>query len=164
MYLKELTGVLEEIGSRFDNVVLRIVCDDFFGLNNMEVEKCRWSGQTQVLDLVTSDIGLAPLPDNRFTRGKCGFKILQYAAAGLPVIASPVGVNAEYVDDGVTGFHAASISAWINGIGRLLDNAGLRNSMGRQGSTWVESFDVGVIAKRFTDLIKESLRDDGYSD
>jgi glycosyltransferase involved in cell wall biosynthesis len=163
-YLAEIKPAIEEIGSRFDNVVLRIICDDFFGLNNMEVEECRWSAQTQVRDLVTSDIGLAPLPDNRFTRGKCGFKILQYAAAGLPVIASPVGVNAQYVGDGVTGFHAAGISDWVNGIGRLLENAGLTKSMGRQGRTWVESFDVGVIGKRLTDLIKESLQDDGYSD
>ena len=101
-YLAEIKPTLEEIGSRFDNVILRIICDNFIDLRKMPVEKCPWSEQTQVIDLATSDIGLAPLPDNRFTRGKCGFKVLQYAAAGLPVVASPVGVNTEYISDGIT--------------------------------------------------------------
>jgi hypothetical protein len=94
-YLAELKPVLEEIGSRFDNVVLRIVCDDFFALRNTPVEKCLWSRETRGIDLATSDIGLAPLPDNRFTRGKCSFKVLEYSCAGLPVVASPIGTNAE---------------------------------------------------------------------
>jgi len=156
-YLAEIKPALEEIGSHFDNVILRIICDDFFGLNSMEIEERRWSEQTQVSDLVTSDIGLAPLPDNRFTKGKCGFKILQYAAAGLPVIASPVGVNAEYVGDAVTGFHAASTSEWVNSISRLIEDAELRKSMGRQGRNWVQSFDFAVIGNRLAELIKEAL-------
>jgi len=72
-YLAQLKPVLEEIGSRFDNVVLRIICDEFLCLKNMEVEKRLWSRDTRGIDLATSDIGLAPLPDNRFTRGKCSF-------------------------------------------------------------------------------------------
>lgn len=156
-YLGQIKPALEEIGSRFDKVVLRIICDEFFGLQNIKVERCQWSERTQVSDLATSDIGLAPLPDNRFTRGKCGFKILQYAAAGLPVIASPVGVNAEFVDDGVTGFHAVSLSDWIDCIGKLVKDTGLSRNMGRQGRDWVQSFDFAVIGNRLAELIKEAL-------
>jgi len=83
-YLSKIAPALEEIGRLFDNVVLRIICDDFFDLQNMKVEKRPWSLETQACDLASSDIGLAPLCDNRFTRGKCGFKTLQYAASGLP--------------------------------------------------------------------------------
>jgi len=156
-YLAEIKPALEEIGSRFDNVTLRIICDEFFDLNNMKVERCQWSENTQVSALMTSNIGLAPLPDNRFTRGKCGFKILQYAAAGLPVVASPVGVNAKYVSDGVTGFHASNISEWIDRIGKLVKDIEMSRNMGRQGHTWVESFDFAVIGSRLADLIKEAI-------
>ena len=152
-YLAEIKPALEEIGARFNNVVLRIISDEFFDLRNMSVEKHPWSEQTQVNDLVTSDIGIAPLPDNRFTRGKCGFKILQYAAAGLAVITSPIGVNAEYVRHGVTGFHAANTLQWIEKIAELIEKPGLRKTMGREGQEQVKNFSVEVIGKRIVDLI-----------
>ena len=157
MYLKELRNVLEETGSRFDNVVLRIICDDFFDLDNMEVEKRQWSEETQFLDLAESDIGLAPLPDNRFTRGKCGFKVLQYAAAGLPVIASPVGVNAEYVSDGVTGCHAASALEWTERIGRAIKDPQRRRSMGLAARQMAEKFDVSAVGKQLYDIIDKCI-------
>ena len=158
VYLRELKPVLEEIGSRFSDVALRIVCDDFFDLDSMEVERRQWSEQTQFLDLAECDIGLAPLPDNRFTRGKCGFKILQYAAAGLPVIASPVGVNAEYVSDGITGFHASSTLEWIEKLSSTIRNPRQRTSMGLAARQSVEKFDVAVVGRRLYDIIYNCIR------
>ena len=102
--------------------------------------------------------GLAPLPNNRFTRGKCGFKILQYAAAGLAVVASAVGMNAEYVCEGVTGFHAINTSQWIAKTSALLENAELRTKMGREGQANVKNFNIDVIGKRFLDLIARTLQ------
>ena len=157
-YLAEIKPALEEIGSRFDNAVLRIICDDFFDLQNMRVEKHQWHIDTEAVDLITSDIGLAPLPDDRFTRGKCGFKILQYAAAGLPIIASPVGVNAEYVSDGVTGFHAASALEWTERIGNTIKNQQLRKSMGLAARQMVEKFDVSIVGKQLYDIIDKCFR------
>lgn len=156
-YLAELKPALEKIGSRFDNVVLRIICDAFFDLNNLEVEKCLWSLKKEVVDLVTSDIGLAPLPDNRFTRGKCGFKILQYAAAGLPVVASPVGANAEYIQDGTNGFYAVDDSDWIEKISLLLKDSQLRQQMGRAGRQKVKQFDLKVLGKQLVSLVEGCL-------
>ncbi len=156
-YLAEIKFALEEIGTRFDNVVLRIIADEFFDLQNIAVEKHPWSEETQVMDLVTSDIGLAPLPDNRFTKGKCGFKILQYAAVGLPVVASPVGVNAEYVCEGVTGFHAMDIRQWVNKISRLVEDPVLRNRMGQAGNVQVQRFDLSVIGKQLCKLVEKCL-------
>jgi glycosyltransferase involved in cell wall biosynthesis len=156
-YLVEIKFALEEIGTRFDNVVLRIIADEFFDLQNIAVEKHPWSEEMQVIDLVTSDIGLAPLPDNRFTKGKCGFKILQYASAGLPVVASPVGVNAEYVCEGVTGFHAMDIRQWVNKISRLVEDPVLRNRMGQAGNVQVQRFDLSVIGKQLCKLVKKCL-------
>lgn len=154
-YLTEIRPALEEIGSRFENVVLRMICDQFFDLQNMELEKRAWSTETQVPDLISSDIGLAPLPDNRFARGKCGFKILQYAAASLPVVTSPVGVNAEYVTDGVTGYHASSVAQWVDRMTELIQSAKLRKQMGDAGRVYVERFDVDVIGEKLCRLITE---------
>ncbi len=157
-YLAEIKPALEQIGLRYDNVVLRIICDNFFNLKNMEVEKRRWSLGNQVEDLTTSHIGLAPLPDNRFTRGKCGFKILQYQAANLPVIASPVGVNSEYVCNGVMGFHASNIQEWIDRISELIGNIELRKKMSEAGGAQAQRFDINIIGKQLCSLIKECIQ------
>ena len=154
-YLKGIKPALEEIGSRFDNIVLRVVCDDFFDLENMEVEKCHWSLKNQAEYLATSDIGLAPLPDNRFTRGKCGFKILQYQAAHLPVVTSPVGVNAEYVTDGVTGYWALDNHQWIDRIGELIGNAKLRKRMANASQRHIDGFDIRAIGSQLCDILTE---------
>jgi len=156
-YLAEIKPALEQIGSRFNNAILRIVCDDFFDLKNMDVEKYQWSLEKQAVDLAASHIGLAPLPDNRFTRGKCGFKILQYEAASLPVVASPVGVNSEYVRDNVTGLFAISIQEWIEKITQLIMNPQLRKQMGKEGLVQVKNFDTGIIGKKLVELITKCL-------
>jgi glycosyltransferase involved in cell wall biosynthesis len=160
-YLAEIVPALSEIGSQFSNVVLRIICDDFLDVPNLRVEKRQWFSDKQAADLAACDIGLAPLPDNRFTRGKCGFKVLQYGACGLPVVASPVGVNAEYVVDGVTGFHARSIPEWIDTISRLVTNRQLRMQMGREGRVKVERFDVKIIGEQLLGLLKRHLNSAG---
>ena len=156
-YLAEIKPALEEVGRQLHNIILRIICDNFFDLQNMPVEKRVWSWQTEPIDLATTDIGLAPLPDNLFTRGKCGFKILQYASAGLPVIASPVGVNAEYVNCGITGFHATSIPQWIESISRLIKSEGLRKNMSLAARRQVEKFDISVVGKRLLNIIENCI-------
>jgi glycosyltransferase involved in cell wall biosynthesis len=158
-YLAEIKPALEQIGVRYKNVVLRIICDDFFNLKRMKVEKCRWSLESQVKDLTTSSIGLAPLPDNRFTRGKCGFKILQYQAAGLPVIASPVGVNSEYVRDGFTGFYASNKQEWIDRISELIEDFELRREISAAGRIQARRFDSTVVGKELCGLIKGCIAD-----
>lgn len=156
-YLAEIKPALEEIGARFDKVVLRIIADEFLDIEKMSVEKHPWSAETQAHELATSHIGLAPLPENRFTRGKCGFKILQYAAAGLPVITSPVGVNAHYVRDGITGFHASTKQQWVDKTSRMIEHSQARGKMGREALNFVESFDAEIIGKQLASLIRRCL-------
>ncbi|HIJ53296.1 MAG TPA: glycosyltransferase family 4 protein [Planctomycetes bacterium] len=159
-YIAEIKPALEEIGSRFDNVVLRIICDEFLCLKNMEVEKRLWSRDTRVIDLATSDIGLAPLPENRFTRGKCSFKVLEYAAAGLPVVASPVGTNSEYVKDGDTGFLVTDTRQWIDKITQLINQPRLRKQMGQAGMGQAENFNIDIVGKKLSNLITECITKD----
>lgn len=158
-YLAEIKPALEEIGARFDNVILRIIGDEFFDLRNTPVEKRLWSKDTRGVDLATSDIGLAPLPDNRFTRGKCSFKVLEYSSAGIPVVASPIGTNAEYVKDGATGFLVTDTRQWVDKITQLINQPRLRKKMGQEGRAYAEKFDVSVIGKQLTDLISKCLQD-----
>jgi glycosyltransferase involved in cell wall biosynthesis len=158
--LKHLRGIvpaLEELGRRFPQVRLRIVSNEFLDLKSMPVEQRPWSRETEVADLVSSDIGLAPLTDDPFTRGKCAFKILQYQAAGLPVVASPVGVNEQYVRDGATGFLVRDLSQWIDRLAALIENPDLRLALGRAGRRDVEKFDGHVLGEQFCDLILECL-------
>jgi glycosyltransferase involved in cell wall biosynthesis len=154
-YLREIGPALEEIGRQFPHVVLRLICDEFFDLKSMRVEKRPWSKAAEAEDLCTSDIGLAPLPENRFTRGKCGFKILQYQAAGLPVVASPVGVNAQYVRDGVTGYLARNLPQWVDRLRALVENSENRTSLGCCGRREAERFDVSIVGERLCRLVTE---------
>ena len=127
-------------------VVLRVIADAAYEAEARLLAEC--------------DVGVAPLPDTPFTRGKCGFKILQYMAAGLPVIASPVGANADYVREGQTGLHAGSAREWVAAIKRLAADAGLRESMGRAGRRRVEAeFDLAVLAPTVVRLIDGALQD-----
>ncbi len=119
-----------------------------------------WSRDTLGGDLATSDIGLAPLPDNPFTRGKCSFKVLEYSAAGLAVVASPVGTNVSHVRDNVTGFLAANISEWVTEITKLIENPQLRKKMGHAGMKQAANFDVGIIGKKLCGLITECIKKD----
>lgn len=158
-YLEKIKPALEEIGKAYDNVILRIICNKFFDLKFMKVEKCQWSLESQYYDLATSDIGLAPLPNNRFTRGKCGFKILQYQAAALPVVTSPVGINAEFVQDGQTGFYSQDIGQWVEKLRTLLEESNLRQKMGDAGKINVKKFDKKIIGEKLQKLIIDCLEE-----
>jgi glycosyltransferase involved in cell wall biosynthesis len=156
-YLKALKPVLEAIGTRRKDVVLRQICETFLDMDSMPVEKLKWEKEKRGEYLGTADIGLAPLPRDRFTMGKCSFKVLEYGAAGLPVVASPVGTNAEHIIDGVTGLLAGSQGQWEEYLTRLIEDAGLRKKMGQAGRLRAAEYDVNVIAPRFISLIKKAI-------
>lgn len=156
-YLAGIKDALEEIGNKYENVSLRIICDDFFDLQNMPIEKCRWSRKHQAEDLAACDIGLAPLTDDPFSRGKCGFKILQYAATGLAVVASPVGVNKKFIEDAKIGFLACDTSEWVEKLSTLIEDEQLRTQMGSNARMYVKQFDIEAIAQRLCVLIQSLI-------
>lgn len=92
-----------------------------------------WNLQEELTFFSHFDIGVMPLEDSAFARGKCAFKLIQYMAAGLPVVASPVGANCEVVQDGTNGFLASTDEDWISRLRQLIDDAGLRERMGANG-------------------------------
>ena len=102
------------------------------------VESVEWSEDTEIAEVQAMDVGIMPLPDERWAKGKCGYKLIQYMACGLPVIASPVGVNREIVTDGVNGILANGSDEWGVAIDRLLESPAMREAFGRAGRERVE--------------------------
>jgi len=98
-----------------------------------------WSESSEIADLQKMDIGIMPLDDTPWARGKCGYKLIQYMACGLPVIASPVGVNTDIVEHGVNGFLARDEAGWRDALRVLLNDADLRRKMGREGRRKIET-------------------------
>ena len=116
-----------------------------------------WSEETEAEDLRSFDVGIMPLPDTEWERGKCGFKLIQYMACGLPVIASPVGVNKEIIDHGVNGFLAGGTEEWIEYLQKLRENPDLCLKMGAAGRKKVENeYSLQAAAPRLVKLLQEA--------
>jgi glycosyltransferase involved in cell wall biosynthesis len=117
-----------------------------------------WKEATEISELGSIDIGIMPLPDNAWARGKCGYKLIQYGACGLPVIASPVGVNSEIVLEGSTGLLATTRKEWVNALERLLTNDNLRRSLGEAGRQRIENhYSLKVQSPRLIGLLNLTL-------
>jgi glycosyltransferase involved in cell wall biosynthesis len=97
-----------------------------------------WTEDTEVSLIKSMDVGVMPLPDTLWARGKCGYKLIQYMACGVPVVASPVGVNRDIVEHGVNGFLAESDNEWRAAVNALLNDSDLRRRMGAAGRRRVE--------------------------
>ena len=119
--------------ARLAGLSLRVICDRFPDLAGVRVVRREWSINDEALELADADIGINWLPDDSWSRGKCGLKVLQYMAAGLPVVANPVGMNREMVVHGRTGFLASTPEEWADAIERLASNPKLRQAMGQRG-------------------------------
>src|SRR5439155_12595826 len=87
----------------------------------------------------TCDIGIYPLPDDEWARGKCGFKAIQFMASGVPVVAARVGVNRDIIQDGQNGFLATDEDEWVGKLGRLLEDAALRRRFAEAGRRTIEA-------------------------
>jgi hypothetical protein len=113
------------------------------------VEFRRWSLEGELDDYRGIAIGLMPLDDTPWARGKCAFKLLQYLALGLPSIASPVGMNRDVVEDGRTALLASSDRAWVQCLDRLLQDREQRRRLGRAGRQSVlRDFDLPIVSRQ----------------
>lgn len=117
---------------------LRVIGTPNYKIPGVDVEALKWRSETETSDLEPIDIGVMPLPDDQWSKGKCGLKALQYMALGVPTICSPVGVNSDIIQDGENGFLASAKDEWIEKLKRLLDSAELRRKLGAAGRRTVE--------------------------
>jgi glycosyltransferase involved in cell wall biosynthesis len=153
--LEQVSALFDELGQRVADIQLKIVCDRSLTLGHLPVEFCPWREESEAADIARADIGVSWLPADLWSEGKCGLKVLQYMAAGLPVVANPVGLNRTLVRHGETGFLATTPAEWADAVGRLARDPELRRRMGRAGRDLVEaSYQVPLGAAAWLSLLQ----------
>jgi glycosyltransferase involved in cell wall biosynthesis len=153
-YLDLLQKPLKELSCQYA-FKLRVIGTDVFEIPGVNVECVPWSETTEAASLRACDIGVMPLQDSPWERGKCGYKLIQYMACGLPVVASPVGVNCKIVQNGENGYLADTDEAWVNALSKLLRDAYLRQRMGAAGRKRVEEeYCIQQVAPRVVALLR----------
>ncbi|AWM39636.1 hypothetical protein GobsT_20160 [Gemmata obscuriglobus] len=128
--LERFAPTLSAIGRAVPGVRLKLICDRFTEFPPLPVERCVWSEPREAEEIAAADIGIGWVPDDPWSRGKCALKVLQYQAAGLPVVANPVGVQGDFVRDNETGFCASTTDEWIGAVRALAGAATLRKRLG----------------------------------
>jgi glycosyltransferase involved in cell wall biosynthesis len=136
---------------------LRLIGAGDTALAGVAAERLPWREESEAQDIAGFDIGVMPIPDEPFERGKCGYKLVQYMALARPAVASPVGVNVRLIEESGAGFLADGEQQWWDGLFRLISDAGLRRSMGAKGRRLVErDYSVAVTAPKLIALLCET--------
>lgn len=157
-YLYDIEGALQHVLEEHPDVTLRVVCDrkpHFQRIPAGRVEFVPWSLETEVRAVQEMTVGLMPLADSLWTRGKCSYKMLLYMACGVPVAVSPIGMNSEVLRLGDLGYGASSAEEWYEGICSLLqhpDQALAKGNSGRQVA--VTNYSIQVLAPRLAELLR----------
>ncbi len=150
-YLQMLIPVFQHLQSLHKELRLLVIADRQPDIQISNLKFVPWNKETEAEDLLKLDIGVMPLPDNAWSKGKCGFKALQYMAMEIPCVASPVGVNTEIIEHGITGYLATTPQQWIDLLDDLIRNENLREKIGKAGRQKVLAR-YSVTANRFNFL------------
>lgn len=153
-YLKEVEKALADFHKKRSSELV-IIGDESRFLEGIPVRHRKWSEATEVSDIRSFDAGIMPLPDKPWERGKCGYKLIQYMACGVPVVASPVGVNNRIVDHGVNGFLAGAVEEWTSAFLTLSSDRLSREKMGAAARKKVESeYSLQAVLPRILSILK----------
>lgn len=158
-HFESAVEALQLLKNKYHNRLSFIVIGDPAYYNeHLSIKGMPWNAATEVEDLHRFDIGIMPLPDDEWTRGKCGMKGLQYMAAGIPTVMSPVGVNKEIIQDGENGFLADTTGEWVEKLSRLIESVELRKKFSLNGRKTIEE-KYSVIANRgkYLDAVKSVM-------
>lgn len=138
---------------------LRVIGGESFEIPGVKVETLPWSAETEAAAIQECDIGIMPLEDSPWEKGKCAYKLIQYMACGLPTVASPVGANVDVVIDGETGYLANDAATWVQQLKRLLLDPDLRMRMGACGRARVEQhYCIQQTAPRLIKLLSDVVQ------
>ncbi len=156
VYLEMIRPAVARLTSRYPSLKMRVICSHFPDWPEVNIERVAWSSATESQSLATAHIGVMPLTDDAWARGKCAFKLLQYMAAALPCVASPVGANVEAVIDGYNGFHARTAEDWERCLEALIQSPELRARLGASGHAHVEArYAMRTYQARYLELLSQ---------
>ncbi|HEU4833404.1 MAG TPA: glycosyltransferase family 4 protein [Pyrinomonadaceae bacterium] len=157
-HLDTMRGALKKLAEK-ESFRLRVIGTPAYECAPVDVEAMPWRAETELEDLSEIDIGMMPLPDDRWSKGKCGLKALQFMALGIPTICSPVGVNTDIIQDDENGFIAGTEDEWVDKLSRLLRSAELRRRLGHAGRVTVEEkYSAITQTPRVYEIFKSVLR------
>jgi glycosyltransferase involved in cell wall biosynthesis len=157
VYLELVRPALAVLAREFPGLTLRVVSSEFPEWPEVRIERVPWSEAGEAAALASADVGVMPLFDDGWTRGKCAFKLLQYMAASLPAVASPVGANREVVVAGETGYLAAAPEEWTAHLREILTAPERAAAMGRAARASVaRRFDRRATVERVVGLLREA--------
>ena len=158
-HLQIAVTFLKKIKEKYqDKVYFKVISDIPFISNEIEFEHCKWSKEKEVEDLSEIDIGIMPLPNDDWAKGKCGFKGLQYMALEIPAIMSPVGVNNDIIEDGVNGFLAKTDNEWVEKLSKLIESKEKREELGLMGKKTVEEkYSLNSQKEKYLNYFEECL-------
>ena len=158
-HFTEILPILVKIKEKYNNkVIFKVIGDEDFKHDYLNIQGIRWEKETEINHLSKLDIGVMPLPDDEWSKGKCGFKGLQYMALEIPVVASAVGGIKEVVQNGVNGYLVSSDREWINTLELLINTPELRRKIGKESRKTIEKFySVNAWQDRYLNYFNEVL-------
>jgi glycosyltransferase involved in cell wall biosynthesis len=155
-HLEAFAPVLRDLCAR--DVVLRVISDREPDLPGIRFEWRQWSAETEIAELADFDIGIMPMPDDRWARGKCAMKALLYMAVGVPVVCSAVGTNREVIRHGENGLLATSPEEWLNQLDSIIGDPAERERLGSAGRQTVEEdYSMDRCAEKFAAVVEEAV-------
>jgi len=158
-HLDTLRGALKKLAAT-ESFRLRVIGTPAYECAPIDVEAMQWRADTELDDLAAIDIGVMPLPDDKWSKGKCGLKALQFMAMGIPTVCSPVGVNTDIIQDDQNGFLASTEDEWVDKLSRLLRSRELRERLGQAGRATVEQkYSAITQTPRVYEIFKSVLHD-----
>ncbi len=158
-YLNAIAPALARVVRRFPDVEIAVCCDRQPDLPGLPLRYVRWSEDVEESFLASITVGVMPLFDGAWERGKCAFKLLQYMAAGRPCVASPVGMNAELLRQAELGRSAITEDEWVDALSSLIADRAMAEQLGKSGRALaVSHYSVTALAPRLADLLLRIAR------
>ncbi len=155
-HFESIIPILKRIKEKYgDKVRFTVICNINYSSSEIPLKSVIWKTETEIEDLSEFDIGIMPLPDDDWSKGKCGFKGLQYMALEIPAVMSAVGVNSKIIENGVNGFLASKEEDWFEILSKLIESEVLRKYIGKKGrETVINSFSLDAYYEIFSEILR----------